>query len=142
LFEEVRAGRAPAAEPAAQVERVLRAAPFEDLGFARLDTHRQVRQGFPEVILGTGKTSAQVAAIAERIVASGHALMVTRATLEMVEAVRYKVPAAEYHDAARVITLRQGDVEPGTGTVLVVCAGTSDLPVAEEAVVTAAMMGN
>jgi NCAIR mutase (PurE)-related protein len=142
LFEEVRSGRTPAAEAAARVERVLRAAPFEDLGFARLDTHRQVRQGFPEVILGTGKTSAQVAAIAERIVANGHALLVTRATLEMVEAVRYKVPAAEYHEAARAITLRQGDVEPGTGTVLVVCAGTSDLPVAEEAVVTAAMMGN
>jgi NCAIR mutase (PurE)-related protein len=142
LFEEVRSGRTPAAEAVARVERVLRAAPFEDLGFARLDTHRQVRQGFPEVILGTGKTSAQVAAIAESIVANGHALLVTRATLEMVEAVRYKVPAAEYHEAARVITLRQGDVEPGTGMVLVVCAGTSDLPVAEEAVVTAAMMGN
>jgi NCAIR mutase (PurE)-related protein len=142
LFEEVRSGRTPAAEAVARVERVLRAAPFEDLGFARLDTHRQVRQGFPEVILGTGKTSAQVAAIAESIVANGHALLVTRATLEMVEAVRYKVPAAEYHEAARAITLRQGDVEPGTGTVLVVCAGTSDLPVAEEAVVTAAMMGN
>ena len=142
LFEEVRSGRTPAAEAAARVERALQAAPFEDLGFARLDTHRQVRQGFPEVILGTGKTSAQVAAIAERIVANGHALLVTRVTLEMVDAVRHKVPAAEHHEAARAITLRQGDIDPGTGTVLVVCAGTSDLPVAEEAVVTATMMGN
>src|SRR6185503_2295158 len=76
LFEDVRGGRIPAAEAAARVEGVLRAAPFEDLGFARLDTHRHVRQGFPEVILGSGKTPAQVAAIAERIVANGHALLV------------------------------------------------------------------
>ena len=142
LFEDVRSGRTPAAEAASQVESVLRAAPFEDLGFARLDTHRHIRQGFPEVILGTGKTPAQVAAIAERIVANGHALLITRVTPETVEAVRHKVPAVEYHETARAITLRQGDIEPGTGTVLVVCAGTSDLPVAEEAVVTAAMMGN
>jgi NCAIR mutase (PurE)-related protein len=142
LFEDVRSGRTPAAEAASQVESVLRAAPFEDLGFARLDTHRHIRQGFPEVILGTGKTPAQVAAIAERIVANGHALLITRVTPETVEAVREKVESVEYHETARTITLRQGDIEPGTGTVLVVCAGTSDLPVAEEAVVTAAMMGN
>ncbi len=142
LFEEVRAGRAPAAEAAAQVERALRAAPFEDLGFARLDTHRQVRQGFPEVILGTGKTPAHIAAIAERIVAHGHALLVTRAAPEAVDAVRQKVPGVQYHEAARAITLRQGDIAPGVGTVLVVCAGTSDLPVAEEAAVTAELMGN
>jgi len=142
LFEDVRSGRTPAAEAAAQVESALRTAPFEDLGFARLDTHRHIRQGFPEVILGTGKTPAQVAAIAERIVANGHALLVTRVTPETVEAVRHKVASVEYHETARAITLRQGDIEPGAGTVLVVCAGTSDLPVAEEAVVTAAMMGN
>src|SRR5688572_29243439 len=98
LFEEVRSGRAPAAEAAAQVELALRAAPFEDLGFARIDTHRQVRQGFPEVILGAGKTPAQIAAIAERIVANGHALLVTRATTETVDAVRLKVPGAQYHE--------------------------------------------
>src|SRR5690349_7408011 len=116
LFEEVRSGRTPAAEAAAQVEGALRAAPFEDLGFARLDTHRHIRQGFPEVILGTGKTPAQVAAIAERIVANGHALLITRVTSETVEAVRHKLPSVEYHETARAITLRQGDIEPGTGT--------------------------
>ena len=142
LFEEVRSGRTPAAEAAVQVEGALRAAPFEDLGFARLDTHRQVRQGFPEVILGAGKTPAQIAAIAERIVANGHALLVTRAAPEAVDAVRLKVPAVHHHEAARAITLRQGDIAQGTGTVLVVCAGTSDMPVAEEAVVTAELMGN
>jgi NCAIR mutase (PurE)-related protein len=142
LFEDVRSGRAPAALAAAQVERALRAAPFDDLGFARIDTHRQVRQGFPEVILGAGKTPAQIAAIAERIVANGQALLVTRATPEAVDAVRLSVPGVQYHEAARAITLRQGDIPLGTGTVLVVCAGTSDVPVAEEAVVTAELMGN
>ncbi len=142
LFEDVRSGRAPAAAAAAQVERALRAAPFDDLGFARIDTHRQVRQGFPEVILGAGKTPAQIAAIAERIVANGQALLVTRATPEAVDAVRLSVPGVQYHEAARAITLRQGDIPLGTGTVLVVCAGTSDVPVAEEAVVTAELMGN
>jgi NCAIR mutase (PurE)-related protein len=142
LFEDVRSGRTPAADAAAQVERILQAAPFEDLGFARLDTHRRIRQGFPEVILGSGKTPEQVATIASRIVANGHALLVTRATPDMADIVRQTLPTVEYHDTARAITLRQGEIEPGTGTVLIVCAGTSDLPVAEEAVVTAAMMGN
>ena len=120
----------------------LRAAPFVDLGFARVDTHREVRQGFPEVILGLGKTPAQIAAIAERIVARGQTLLVTRATPEAYDAVRGAVPGAEYHPDARAITYAQGSVEAGRGTILVVCAGTSDLPVAEEAVVTAAVMGN
>src|SRR5688500_1546237 len=119
LFEEVRSGRALAAEAAAQVELALRAAPFEDLGFARIDTHRQVRQGFPEVVLGAGKTPAQIATIAERIVANGYALLVTRTTPEAVDAVRVTVPGVHYHEAARAITLRQGDIPRGIGTVLV-----------------------
>ena len=121
---------------------VLRTAPFEDLGFARIDTHREIRTGFPEVILGLGKSPAQIAAIAERIVSRGQALLVTRAQPEAYDAVRAVVADAEYREEARAIVARRGDIVPGNGTVLVLCAGTSDLPVAEEAAVTAEVMGN
>ena len=120
----------------------MRAAPFEDLGFARVDTHRELRQGFPEVILGLGKTPAQVAAIAGRLVAGGGPLLVTRAEPAAYDAVRVVVPDAVYHPDARVITLKQGEIPAGHGTVLIACAGTSDLPVAEEAAITAELMGN
>jgi NCAIR mutase (PurE)-related protein len=115
---------------------------FDDLGFARVDLDRQRRNGFPEVILGIGKTPAQIAAIAERLVSRGQALLVTRTSREAFEAVRAVVPDAAFHEDARAITLKQGNIPPGKGTVLIVCAGTSDLPVAEEAAVTAELMGN
>jgi pyridinium-3,5-biscarboxylic acid mononucleotide synthase len=142
LLAQVRDGRTAVADALERVQQALRDTPFEDLGFARLDTHRAVRQGFPEVVLGTGKTPAQTAAIAERIAARGESLLVTRATPESAAAVRERVPSAVYNEVARTVSLRQQDVEPGTGIVLVVCAGTSDLAVAEEAVVTADLMGN
>jgi hypothetical protein len=119
-----------------------RAQPFEDLGFARVDHHRASRQGFPEVILGLGKSADQVAAIAERIVSRNHSLLVTRADRAMFDAVHDVVPAATYHEVARAITLRNGDVPAGRGTILIAAAGTSDLPVAEEAAITAETMGN
>lgn len=142
LLEAVRAGKHDLHEAAALIRGALKSAPFEDLGFARVDTHREQRQGFPEVILGLGKTPAQIAAIAERIVARGQALLVTRAQPEAFDAVRAVVPGAVYHREARAITLEQGDVARGQGIVLIACAGTSDLPVAEEAAVTATIMGN
>src|SRR5206468_2221418 len=95
-----------------------------------------------EVILGLGKTPAQIAAIAKQIVSRGSTLLVTRATPEAFAEVRNVAPDATYHDAAKVITLRQQDVEPGKGTIVVAAAGTADLPVAEEAAVTAELMGN
>jgi NCAIR mutase (PurE)-related protein len=116
--------------------------PFDDLGFARVDLDRERRQGFPEAILGVGKTPAQIAAIAERLVARGQALLVTRATREAFDAVKRAVPDATFHETARAITLKQGNIAPGKGTVLIACAGTSDLPVAEEAAITAELMGN
>jgi len=134
-----------ALEPRLASDRILhalRAAPFEDLGFARVDTHREIRQGFPEVILGVGKTPAQIAAIAGRIVGRGQTLLVTRATPEAFDAVRTVAPGCEYHEQARIIALKQAPAPAGVGTVLVACAGTSDLPVAEEAAVTADIMGN
>jgi hypothetical protein len=142
LLDDVRAGAVDPASASDSILTALRAAPFEDLGFARLDTHREWRQGFPEVVLGTGKTPAQIAVIAERIVARGQTLLVTRATPEAYEAVRTVVAGAQFHATARAITLKQGEMAPGRGTVLIACAGTSDLPVAEEAAVTAQLMGN
>ena len=142
LCDRVRRGDLDPSAAAGLILTALRAAPFEDMGFARVDTHRELRQGFPEVILGTGKTPSQIAAIAETIVAHGQALLVTRADPEAYDAVRARVPGATYHPVARAITLAQGDVPAGKGTILIACGGTADLPVAEEAAVTATTMGN
>ena len=142
LFDRVRRGDLDPSDAAGLILTALRAAPFEDMGFARVDTHRELRQGFPEVILGLGKTPAQIAAIAERIVAQGQTLLVTRAEPDAYGAVSARLPDATYHAVARAITLAQNDVPTGKGTVLITCAGTSDLPVAEEAAVTAELMGN
>jgi NCAIR mutase (PurE)-related protein len=120
----------------------LRQAPFEDLGFARVDHHRALRQGVPEVVFGPGKTPAQIAAIAERIVAAGHSLLVTRTDRHAFEAVSARVATAKFHEVARTITLALGELAPGRGTVVIAAAGTADLPVAEEAAVSAELMGN
>ena len=142
LLDQIRDG---ALEPAAAAEHIgaaLRAAPFEDLGFARVDTHREIRQGFPEVVLGLGKTPEQIGTIAERIAARGQSLLVTRANAPAWEEVRARLPEATYNTTACTITLAQRPPSPGHGIVLVASAGTSDAPVAEEAAVTAEIMGN
>lgn len=142
LLDEV---RTHAVTPESAVDRLLqflRQAPFEDLGFARVDHHRPLRQGFPEVIFGPGKTPSQIAEISERIVRTGHSLLVTRTTREAFDAVAERVPDAQFHDVPRIISRRAGDVPPGRGTVVVAAAGTADLPVAEEAAVSAEVMGN
>jgi pyridinium-3,5-biscarboxylic acid mononucleotide synthase len=142
LLERVARGELAATDAADLLNGALRAQPFEDLGFARVDHHRALRQGFPEVILGLGKTPDQVAAIAARIVGRGHTLLVTRADRAAYQAVQELVPEAEYHELARAITHRLHEVPRGRGTIVVAAAGTSDLPVAEEAAVTAEVMGN
>jgi len=142
LLSQVAAGALDTADAERQLLAALRERPFEDLGFARIDHHRALRQGFPEVVLGLGKTPAQVASISKEIVGRGSTLLVTRASREVFEAVKAVVPDATYLEPARLITLRQQDIPPGTGRVLVVAAGTSDLPVAEEAACTAELMGN
>jgi pyridinium-3,5-biscarboxylic acid mononucleotide synthase len=142
LLEQVGRGAMTPETAEARLLDYLRAAPFEDLGFAQVDHHRALRQGFPEVVFGSGKSPDQIAAIAERLVTHGHSLLVTRATEDAFAAVRAKLPGAEFHPVARAITLKQGDVRPGRGTVLIAAAGTSDVPVAEEAAVTAEIMGN
>jgi NCAIR mutase (PurE)-related protein len=142
LLEQVAAGAIGPADAKDRLLDVLRAQPYEDLGFARVDHHRSIRQGFPEVILGLGKTPTQIAAIAAEIVARGSTLLVTRASEAAWEAVRARVPHAAYYPDAGLITLRQQDITPGIGTIIVAAAGTSDLPVAEEAARTAELMGN
>ena len=138
LLNEVREGRT--AVPDA-LER-LKNLPFEDMGFAKVDHHRALRTGMPEVIFAESKTPAQVASIFERMAKAGGNVLATRATREQYEAVRARETRAEFHEMARAITLRQTEAEAGKGMVGVVCAGTSDLPVAEEAAVTARLMGN
>jgi pyridinium-3,5-biscarboxylic acid mononucleotide synthase len=115
----------------------------ERMEFATVDHHREMRQGFPEVILCEGKTPQQVAAIAQRIVTHGSILLATRASRSHFAAVKRKIRPAHYHAAARTITANEGLADrKGRGTILVVTAGTSDIPVAEEAIVTATLMGN
>jgi NCAIR mutase (PurE)-related protein len=119
----------------------LRHMPYEDMGFAEVDHHRQLRTGFPEVVLGLGKTPEQIAAIAERLAARSDRLLVTRVDPGAYRAVKEKVPDAIYHAAARAVTLDRTR-EPKMPGVVVCCAGTSDLPVAEEAAVTAEIAGS
>jgi hypothetical protein len=138
LLNEVREGRTSVAEALDQ----LRKLPFEDLGFAKLDHHRSLRTGMPEVILAESKTPEQVAAIFARMAKAGGNVLATRASREVYEAVHAREPRVEFHETARAITLKQTEPAAGKGAVGVVCAGTSDLPVAEEAAVTARLMGN
>ncbi len=142
LLQRLQRGEVPIDAVHADLMDRLRAQPFEDLGFARVDHDRATRKGFPEVIFGQGKTPAQVAAIAGRIVGHGHTLLVTRATPEAFDAVRTAIPDAVFHEQARIIERRSGELPRGAGTILVAVAGTSDIPVAEEAAVTAEVMNN
>jgi NCAIR mutase (PurE)-related protein len=119
----------------------LRHLPYEDLGYAALDHHRALRTGFPEVVLGTGKTPEQIAAIAERLAARSDRLLVTRADPEAYRLTRERIPDATYDVTARCITVDRSHEAKRPG-VAICCAGTADLPVAEEARVTAELMGS
>ncbi len=142
LVEQVARGELDVATAHSRLLDAFRAQPFEDLGFARVDHHRAIRQGFPEVVLGLGKTPAQTAAIAAEIAARGSTLLVTRASPAAFDAVRERLPDATYYPDASIITLSQEDVARGHGTIVIAAAGTSDMPVAEEAARTAELMGN
>jgi len=124
------------------VVRAFQAAPVADLGFAQVDTHRALRQGFPEVIFGAGKTPAQVAAIAGKLLKRGQRVLATRLMPEAARLLRRKFKAATHHELARCVTIDPKPLRKRPGSIAVVCAGTSDLPVAEEAAVTAEIMGN
>jgi NCAIR mutase (PurE)-related protein len=138
LLADVAAGRLA---PAAALDK-LRHLPFEDLPFARIDHHRALRQGFPEVVFCEGKTADQVVAICERLAAATGTFLGTRATVAMAERLQAKFPAMVWHHLARIIHLAGDAPLQRAGTILVVSAGTSDLPVAEEAAVVADAFGH
>lgn len=138
LFDKVRKGKL---HPDEAVQR-LRHLPFEDLGFAKVDHHRALRNGMPEVILGQGKTSMQVAQIFARLADHGGNVLATRATKAQFAAVKKKISKARFSEVSRTITLKRDKQLYGKGIIAVVSAGTSDIPVAEEAVATAEIMGN
>ena len=142
VLEQVQTGTLTPEAAQVRLLQFLRHGAFEDLGYARVDHHRSIRQGFPEVVFGLGKTPEQVAAISERVVNAGHNLLVTRATREAHDAVTRLVPDAIFHDSARTITRRVSEPPRGKGVVVVAAAGTADLPVAEEAAICAQEMGN
>lgn len=122
--------------------RALRRSPIADLGFAQLDTHRELRQGIPEAIYSEGKTTEQVIAIAHRLVeATTSTVLATRASDDTAEALIAEFPEAMHHPIARLVVIRPQATSSVTGTITVVSAGTSDLPVAEEAAITAGSLG-
>lgn len=141
LFDAVRDGRLSATDAAEQATTVLDLARTENLGFARLDHDRERRQGFPEVVFGQGKSPEQVAALAHAIVQRGHSLLVTRTDAAAFAEVAKLVPDAVFHLQARIIERRSPRARR-EGVILIAAAGTSDIPVAEEAAVSAEVMGN
>ncbi len=138
LLEQFRAGNLSRDK----LLRAFQAAPVADLGFAQVDTHRALRRGFPEVVFGAGKTPLQVLKIAAKLLEREQRLLVTRITAEHARLLRKKFRHAVYHPLARCLTIDRKPLPKKAGTIAVVCAGTSDLPVAEEAAVTAEIMGN
>jgi NCAIR mutase (PurE)-related protein len=138
LLEQFRDGKASRET----VLQAFQAAPVANLGFASVDTHRALRNGFPEVIFGAGKTPAQVVKIAAKLVEHNGRVLVTRVTPEHARAVCRKFKTAVHHEVGRCLTIEKTPLPKRPGTVAVICAGTSDLPVAEEAALTAEIMGN
>ncbi len=138
LFDQVKRGKLSSEEAVQK----LRHLPFEDLGFANVDHHRALRVGMPEVIFGPGKTPQQFREIFARLAQHGHNVLGTRVSEGQFRAVKRKFRGATFHELARAITLTQDETVYGKGKIVVVSAGTSDIPVAEEAVITAQAMGN
>ncbi len=138
LLEKFRTGKTNRDE----VLHAFQAAPLADLGFAQVDTHRALRKGFPEVIFGAGKTPLQVVKIAAQLYQQEERVLITRITDEHAKALKKKFKHAVHHEVARCVTVEKTPLKKRPGVVAVLCAGTSDLPVAEEAAVTAEVMGN
>src|SRR6185503_9608752 len=137
LLKAVRDGRL---SPEQAAER-LKSLPYEDLGFAKVDHHRALRRGFPEVVFGAGKTPEQILAIAEKIAGRDQNLLVTRTTAEVYRLLAARHPTARWHEDARSVGIVSSPPPALPGRVAIVCAGTSDVPVAEEAAVTAEFHG-
>ncbi|HEX5732345.1 MAG TPA: nickel pincer cofactor biosynthesis protein LarB [Blastocatellia bacterium] len=138
LLEQTRSGRISLDEAADRLARL----PYEDLEFARVDHHRDLRIGFPEVIFGQGKTVRQIVEIADRILTQSSNLLISRTSEEVFREISRLAPEAEFHAEARMISVLRDRTERGAGSIAIISAGTSDIPVAEEAAITAAAMGN
>jgi len=139
LLKKVKLGKVSIEEAMAQ----LKSLPFEDLGYARIDHHRSLRKGFPEVIWGEGKTSGQILSIMKELKRKGQNILITRLEERKAKVVQKVFPKSRYYPQSKVLTYLTHPVKPeGKGTILVVTAGTTDIPVAEEAFVTAQFMGN
>ena len=139
LLKEVKTGKASIEKALAQ----LKSLPFEDLGFTRIDHHRSLRKGFPEVIWGEGKSSGQILSIVKQLKKKGQNVLITRLEKRKAADIRKVFHQSRYYPASNVLTCLTQPVKPaGKGTILVITAGTTDIPVAEEAVVTAQVMGN
>jgi len=122
---------------------ILKTLPFEDIGFASIDHHRSLRKGFPEVIWGESKTALQISTIIKKMLDKNHPILVTRVDARKAASIKKRIPKITYHPASRTMTLFTSKTpKRGKGTILVVSAGTSDIPVAEEALITATIMGN
>lgn len=138
LLAGVRSGKVSIAA----AEELLKDLPFADLGFATLDLHRPLRRGFPETVYGEGKSVAEIVAIVRRLSAAGQTALVTRVDPRALRAIKRALPRVEIHARARAVVLRAGRRKPGRPGILVMTAGTTDLPVAEEAALTAELMGD
>ena len=137
-LEELRDGNRTVAD----LLQFLQDYPYQDLGFARVDHHRPLRTGFPEVVLGRGKTPEQIAAIVQSLAGRGHPVLVTKTNQDAYAAVAAQTPAAAYHELAQSIVIPAAEPPPSRDGVLLLTAGTADLPVAEEAALTAVLMGS
>jgi hypothetical protein len=139
LLKKVKLGKTTLDEAMAQ----LKSLPFEDLGFTRIDHHRSLRKGFPEVIWGEGKTSAQIVSIMKQLKRKDQNILITRLEERKAKTIKRVFPKSQYYTTSRVLTCLTHPVKPeGKGTILVITAGTTDIPVAEEAAITAQIMGN
>jgi len=138
LLEQVKSGQVQVGEA---VEK-LKLLPYNDLGFAKIDCHRHLRQGFPEVVFGQGKTPEQIAQIMQKLSERDKNILATRVSPQAYAAIKGILPAAIYYPEARVVVANKEPCSPGQGKVLVITAGTSDIPVAEEAAITAETMGS
>jgi hypothetical protein len=136
LLKDIKSGKVSPEEAYIRLKHL----PFEDMGFAKLDTHRAIRKGFPEVIYCQGKTIPQIREIFKRLSDNHKNIMATRADGKIYKAIRSIRPSAKYHETAKIVTIGKG--ETGKGKTLVITAGTADIPVAEEAAVTAEFLGN
>jgi NCAIR mutase (PurE)-related protein len=139
LLKRVKSGKTTLAEAMAQ----LKSLPFEDLGFTRIDHHRSLRKGFPEVVWGEGKTSAQILSIMKQLKRKSQNILITRLEEKKAKAIQKVFIKSQYYPRSRVLTFLIHPVKSeGKGTILVITAGTTDIPVAEEAAITAQFMGN